>query len=399
MNNTASHRKLARGLILGASLLVVGAAVALIAAIHVYGNHSIGEDGSPFQFWTGIGTTLVTCLSTLLLGVIVCNCGTLLGDQFKSMRGKMVALLVLCELFTLLWLRSGLEHAMASRDVTGQAQAQEVAWNDVENSLKGNVAAARIEGEDITKTRAAMEDTRRQIDEAMATANDMDNDGNGANDKLIPGMLAKAESLKANLANLSSELDAALARHAATVDKAVAALVAHQQTRGQVLGGIAAAQAEQHQFVRWAEELRALFPGLKPEWALQLVLTGIALLLMVPQYAGLAGISAALRIEIPQEQANVAAPPAAIEPQAEQTEMDLQFEPDPSNVITGTFTMPTRRTDLKAMLRVARNVGVPLPVARSSDFDRMDVNELRHLAATAMSHGKLQELFGSRRTA
>ena len=62
------------------------------------------------------------------------------------------------------------------------------------------------------------------------------------------------------------------------------------------------ARSAQHQFVQWAGDLSGMFPNLSPEWALQIILGLIAISLMVPQYAGLAGISAALKIEVEPKQ-------------------------------------------------------------------------------------------------
>lgn len=349
-------KKLARNVILVASILITLAAVTLIAAIHIHGNHSLGEDDSGFQTAMSVGITIVTCMSTLLLGVVICNCRDLLGSNYAKVAFGAGVLLFICELATFFWLRAGLEHSMASRDTTGKANAEEVAWLDVEKRLQAQVQATKADGTEVIGLRTEINATREKLASLSKQANDLDNDGI-KNDHLIPGLLAEAESRKADLANLESRLEQALSRDAATVEHAVAALSAHQATRAAVLGGIAQAQADQHQFVRWAQDIEALAPSLPAGLALQIVLGLVAFSLMVPQYAGLAGISAALKIQVEA--------PAAVTLTTSESDKD-QGTPEaaPGNVIQGEFAI--------------------------DEIERLNLNESRKLARACRDMGLVQ---------
>jgi len=90
--------------------------------------------------------------------------------------------------------------------------------NETQNS--GLHAAAAHEGaldDQLKSTQQQAEAIRAQIATTVQEYTNMDNDGNGANDGLIAGKIALAESLKADLANVQSRVDELQAK---TIDAA-----------------------------------------------------------------------------------------------------------------------------------------------------------------------------------
>ncbi|RFC44769.1 MAG: hypothetical protein DVB23_002184 [Verrucomicrobia bacterium] len=80
--------------------------------------------------------------------------------------------------------------------------------NETQNS--GLHAASANEGAlgaQLKSTQEQAESIRAQIATVVQEYTNMDNDGNGANDGLIPGRIALAESLKADLANVQARVD------------------------------------------------------------------------------------------------------------------------------------------------------------------------------------------------
>lgn len=80
--------------------------------------------------------------------------------------------------------------------------------NETQNS--GLHAASANEGAigtQLKSTQEQAESIRAQIAAVVQEYTNMDNDGNGANDGLIPGKIALAESLKADLANVQARVD------------------------------------------------------------------------------------------------------------------------------------------------------------------------------------------------
>lgn len=80
--------------------------------------------------------------------------------------------------------------------------------NETQNS--GLHAASANEGAlgaQLKSTQEQADSIRAQIASVVQEYTNMDNDGNGANDGLIPGKIALAESLKADLANVQARVD------------------------------------------------------------------------------------------------------------------------------------------------------------------------------------------------
>jgi hypothetical protein len=358
--------------ILICSGILTALSVTLIAAIHLHGNHAIGADGTDFQSWVAVGVTVVTCLSTLLLAIVLCNCRTLLGNAYWRVALGGGVLLLCCEVATFAWLRAGLEHSMVARDQTAIAAAQTQAWDEIEAKLQTAVAQAQADPSDAISLRAEVQTTRNEIADLAAQAATLDNDGI-RNDGQIPGLLAAAESRKADLANLESRLAAALDRKASAVAEAAEALQQHQKSRAEVLTVMAAAQTQRHQFVRWAGDLRSLFPKLSEPFCLQVVLSAVAFSLMVPQYAGLAGVSAALKM-----QTGVPAQPAA---------PSNRRRRKPMNVIDGKF-LPEDRASLHWLAQKARELGVIRNCKTS--LGKYATRNLRTLVRNAQSNSRFR---------
>lgn len=373
--NSRSRRTI-RATILVASVLLTLCAVGLIAAVHIHGNHALGEDGSSFQLVMSVGMSVLFCGGTLLLGVILCNCRDLLGPNFRKVAFGGAVLLLLCEVATFFWLRAGLEASMASRDGSHAIQAAETAWAEIEARLQGDVATLQA-APVATVPRADAEALRLSIADLVERATSMDNDGKTENDREIPGVLARIESLRADLANAEDRIAREEERHANTVAGAVAALAAHRATRADVLGANAGLLKDRHQFARWADDLAAAFPSLSAPAALQCVLALVALSLMVPQYAGLAGITAALAIPVEPIQAEA---PAALPPPPPSGRKRrgsgpvIDAEPIPKHILA------LNRDECKRIVYQLRDhAGLPVQL----DVSRSPVHALRAVIAEA----------------
>lgn len=369
------------GFFIALTLLGVG----IIVMTELHGNHAIGADGSRLQTTMSIAITLATCFSTLLGSMMLYNCKDLLGENYGKAVTGLKILIPVSMIITLFWVRSGLEHSMSTKDVRGKASAEEVAWLDVESRLQKEVDRAKVDGTEVATLRISIDSSREKIASLAKAANDLDNDGL-KNDHLIPGLLAEAESRKADLANLESRLVAALQSQAVVAAQVAADLREHQSTRAAVLGGIASAQATQHQFARMATDLASIFPTLPDGWALQLVLIAMAASFMIPQYVGLAGISATLKIQVEDATA------AAVE--VESTE-DQGTITEPENVIQGSFAMDDLSTlprpALRKLVRACRHTGIIRGVTGKS-ISHMPVDQLRDLIKEAQWTDKFAQL-------
>ena len=90
--------------------------------------------------------------------------------------------------------------------------------NETQNS--GLHAASANEGAldgQLKSTQQQADGLRAQIAAVVEEYTNMDNDGNSANDKLVPGKIALAESLKADLANVQARVDELQAKTIAAV--------------------------------------------------------------------------------------------------------------------------------------------------------------------------------------
>lgn len=375
-------KRLARRAILAASITLVLLAVALIASIHLHGNHALGPDGSWFQVASSVLITCLACGTTLLLALLLFSCKRILGQSYKP--GVMFALLLVMEGSTLFWLREGINQSVHAKDSTHQSGAAIAAWQDVESKLVEDIARAEQVPVNVTSAQAQVDAARAEIADLVQEATSMDNDGNGANDRLIPGLLARVESKKADLANLEASLERLRDNHAAAVSVAVAALASHRATWADVLASDAAAKADQHQLERFAAALGAMFPRLNASQAYEVALLLFCLPLMAFQYAGIVGINAAIQIEVEAPQ-----PVAQTEDEEDESSDPILYDQAPENVVA--FEVPSSRDARKRLLRQMRRAGVVNGFS-SKDVGFMTSDELTEHLNRAMHSERFRQL-------
>lgn len=349
MPTDMNAKRLARRAILAASITLVMLAIGLIASIHLHGNHALGADGSWFQVASSV---LITCLAsstTLLLALLLFSCQRILGKHYKP--GVMFALLLVMEGSTLFWLREGINQSVHAKDSTHQSGAAVAAWQDVEAKLIEDISRAEQVPVNVTSAQAQVDTARGEIADLVQEATSMDNDGNGANDRLIPGILARVESKKADLSNLEASLERLREGHAGTVALAVDALAKHRASWAGVLAQEAQAKADQHQLERFAVALGGMFPALSDSQAYEIALLLFCLPLMAFMYAGIVGINAGLQIEVAEPK-----PVAQTKDDEDEDSEPILYDHEPDNVVA--FQVPTGRDERKRLLRQMRRAGV-----------------------------------------
>jgi hypothetical protein len=388
-------KKRVRSILLGASIGLALLAIAFIAVIHTQGNHAIGRDGSKLQIAASIAMSVLASGTTVLLAVVVANCKVLLGTSYGKIARVAVPMLLIAELTTLFWLRGGMETFRTAKDTTNQASAIEVAWKTEESARLADLEAARQIPASVTEADAAAQAIRDRIARETALAQNMDNDGDSKNDRLIPGQLALVESLKADLANLDARADKARVEHGAAISAATVALAAHRETRADLAQRVALATDNRHQLDRWADSLVALVPSLTRAQAQEIAMLAVCLPLMAFLYAGLTGINAALAIDCSEPAAEVAikveeSTPAPVEEPAPGRIIQFEIAPPPG--------LPRDRDAMRAEVRHYLRQGfLDDQGIRSTEVSGKTVRELEDLIQ--LGQHRLRASFLGQRTA
>lgn len=337
---------------------------------HVHGNDAVGgsESWVPFAKWT---LSILFVVVPFGLWVMMLNGRRAFREHFPKMAALCLCFGLPMEVANLWFLRCAIQKTAMAVDQSAESNAAHVAWLETEEGLKAEIEAAQALPAGLAAHISRMDAGREEIARLVQQANDMDNDGNGANDKLIPGLLAAIESRKADLANLEATHKELRAEHAAAIVALQDRLANHRLNRPSVMASAAAAQEKVHPFVLLGRDFVAM-AGVGEERSAQAegwALTLAAALILLLNYGCTVGLKGAFLL----------------------TELAQARQAKGDNIITGDFAGSDRQNwildavgvtgidELRSVLRKYRAEGIiPLNIS-SVQIGRMSAEELRAL--------------------
>lgn len=325
----------------------------------------------------GVGTAWV--LATILF----CG-GRELGRKSGFGRTAFVVLLLLVsvEIGNFVFVRGGLQKWALRRDATEVKSTEKVAWEKQREMLHREVVRLESTPLSVLNLDERIDAQRDEISEMLATAHIMDNDGISGNDGQVKGLVAEAESKKADLGNLMAEKDRMTDRHRERIAIAEKRLEQHEASLGAVLGGVAVARGKRHQFAHFGKEIAAM-RDLEETAAFGLVLNAVTSSVMLFQYGILYSFAFCHRLKqneelrvvdvftetIPSEVMEEPAPPLTLAEVASQVNSDHVLEPFDD------LKFSQRRNLLRQMVRAFVRAGFVTSV-RSDAVQKMEIKDL-----------------------
>ncbi len=349
------------------------ATVAVSIAISVYvssgGSAPLGNHGP--ERW--IGAAMAACLS--VFGAILFY---LALRAFVS-RALLVGLALLlgcllAETYPAFGAFMAFRNAQFAEDNRVAAEHKEAAWKETLASLQERARAAeQLPPEILLLDQKIDAKMTEQADQAQL-ATDMDNDGKGGNDHLIPGQKTRLVALADQMAELRADRQAAQERHSERIRAAQARVDAHESTRTETAIETAESETGVHQITLLAGELHELGMFESEGKARLACMLGFAFFFQVAQYLGVVGLACCPRPALPQ-QVQVIDPDdggCRIEQQAEPVARLEEQKGDTTSgggIIIPEYTVDVARTALRGLHREG---GLPDVTREEIKFLRRD---------------------------
>lgn len=360
--------------LLWAGIVFVVCALGYQLVVESWGNQSLGNNDAIARF-TSLAQPLLFGVGSFLLGFALFNAVPAVKGHWAMKTGLILgclALLIMTKGFSFLFVRGAFERSMASRDQVAEKSAEVTAWEATTASLAQELKAAEEVSPVMRDQQRAISELREEIARVTEQAQRMDTDGNKANDREIPAMLARVESKKADLPNLEATYAKIRQEHAEVLAAIRGRIDTHRAGQPAILAGVATAAKSVHQFDRWADVLAAQGIETDHAKAVNLVMCGMGLGLILLEYIGLALISIAVRIPIPQVQA-VAVPAAVLAghaKKAEQADVDAIF-----NHLFGDWNLNQLRDGARAAKRQLGSEKIPHGTSEIVHMTKADVTQ------------------------
>ena len=356
-----------RTFFLAASVFFVAIVVSLMVALELHGNHAV-DDGTFFAAFVSIGMALVFALGELILASLLVN---VKGSPWLKAAGFVLLMGITSQSWV--WIRAGFEVAVSGKDTRGTAQSEMAAWEKTLKDLERDSTASLEPSPAEVSLQAAIAATRTDIATAVQSATDLDNDGDKTNDRMIPGQLARVESLKADLANLDARADR-IASTDTRWTEAAAALERHRATRKDVESR--ADNASVHQFDRWAMQWAPLM-GLAVATVREIILAAVTTSLVLGHYCGLVclNLSARIPLSVPEPAPEPVIPPKGRKPRPKESGVQLELIPAAADTRRKYECRKLWLNERSTLRAAKRKDGVP-----RADAERMSMAELRRAA-------------------
>lgn len=289
MNLRSSARMSEKRLLtLGAGVLLIGGA-ALSGILQAAGTQVLGT-ATPWHVAGNFVWALLFIVGALVMAAIAVGGWARMGwRKWLLCLPFAIAGIIFCEAYCYVGILNFKERLVAARDERASARLERTALQEQIAAARERAQSAAADHSRVEAAEAALAKHRAEIAVKIGEANAMDHDGDARNDARAIGLLAEAESLKADLPDLQSrvrEAEKAQELTAVALWERVHLLAEAETAKAQ---GELAAAAGVHQFTKFANDLVTMGVMADPQRAEMAVLIGFALGVQALQYLGLAG--------------------------------------------------------------------------------------------------------------